>query len=41
MFQKESFRKNIKSNQDNWYKFGNEQLQFDINSVAATALSFK
>ena len=35
MFQKESFRKNIKPNHDNWWKIRDEKVQYDINREAA------
>ena len=35
MFQKESFRKNIKTNHDNWCKIRDEKLQYNINREAA------
>ena len=34
MFQKESFRKNIKPNHENWLEIRDEKQQFDIDREA-------
>ena len=35
MFHKESFRKNARTNHDNWWYFRDEKVQYDFNREAA------